>query len=230
VRSWRRLKAELAYKREKRKKKTASEPHPEFAGFCLVAVSALGLYCTLWPHNAGVAGAITGRALLRGIGESAVVMWGLLSYRGVLLILRHEDRQPWRFLLVDLLLLVALCAFLSGFTALAHFQTNLGGALGKATFGVFEQLLGFYGGLFLAFVTVAAFALWRSGRGPRDVIQFLTTTLVNDWREWRSARSIEQAKTAAPVPKKPLPKVKPSSAPATSPALSAAEKPVVKVQ
>ena len=55
---WRRLKAKIAYRREKAKAKAT----PEFAGFCLSAASLLGVYCTVWPKHSGVAGAMLARA------------------------------------------------------------------------------------------------------------------------------------------------------------------------
>ena len=111
MRRWRRMKAQLAYRREKKKRK--AESHPEFAGFCLIAVAVLGVYCTFWPKHAGVAGLYTKGFLSKGIGQATYLLWFLVGYRGAKLLLNREDRQPWRFLLVDFFLLASVCSLLT---------------------------------------------------------------------------------------------------------------------
>ena len=105
---WRRFKARLAYRREKKKEKVHS---PELSGFCLLTVSLLVLYCILFPRHAGVIGAMIARSCSRSFGQGAYLLCALIAYRGVKLLLHREDRRPWRYVLVDALLLVA-CVFI----------------------------------------------------------------------------------------------------------------------
>src|SRR6266700_3632925 len=124
--NWRRFKAKIAYRRERAKTRTT----PEFAGFCLSAVSVLGFYCTLWPKHAGVAGAMLACAMLRAFGLGSHLLWALIGYRGLRLIFHREDRRPWRYVLVDGLLVVAFCALLTSFGGL-FLDKNFGGYSGK---------------------------------------------------------------------------------------------------
>src|SRR5262245_12287855 len=114
--NWRRLRARIAYRKDSAKTKRRSSP--EFAGFCLSAASALGFYSTVWPKHAGVAGAMLARGILRAFGQGSYLLWGLLAYRGVRLILHREERRPWRYVLVDGLLVLAACALLTAFGTL----------------------------------------------------------------------------------------------------------------
>src|SRR5579863_3905027 len=124
---WRRLKARIAYRREKKKEKVHS---PEFSGFCLLALSLLGLYCTLLPRHAGVAGAMIARTGSRSLGQVTYLLWALIAYRGIKLLLHREDRRPWRYVLVDALLLAAACSLIACF-GLIFLDINPGGYLGK---------------------------------------------------------------------------------------------------
>jgi DNA segregation ATPase FtsK/SpoIIIE, S-DNA-T family len=227
MKSWRRMKAQLAYKREKKKKKE-SVAVPEFSGFCLISIALLGLFCTLWPRHSGVAGAYTARAMIRGLGQASYLLWFLLGYRGVRLLVNREDRRPWRYLLVDGLLVTSFTAFITSFGILL-LDLNPGGILGKTLFGLLSDMFGRWGGFFISGFAVGALVMWRSGRRPRDVIAWLTTHLSHDWNEWREARAKEKVRAAAEIPKKkPLPKVLPAPAARSGGDVAVLEKPLVR--
>src|SRR5438552_12549835 len=156
--NWRRLRARMAYRREKIKHQSS----PEFSGFCLTAVSLLGFYCTVWPRHAGVAGAMLARGVLRAFGQGSFLLWALLGYRGVRLLIHHEDRRPWRYVLVDGILVVATCALVSSFGIL-FLDNNPGGYSGKFASQFFVRLFGRWGGLFISSAALAAVLMWRSG-------------------------------------------------------------------
>src|SRR5438552_19089274 len=103
--------ARITYRKDKAK--TRHRATPEFAGFCLSAISILGFYCTLWPRHSGVAGAMLARGILRAFGQGSYILWLLLGYRGFRLIAHQEDRRPWRYIFVDGLLVVSACALFS---------------------------------------------------------------------------------------------------------------------
>ncbi len=203
--NWNRLQGRVAYKRERSKKASS----PEFPGFCLIAISLLGLYCTIWPNNSGPAGNHVARAVTKAFGQGAYALWILLGYRGVRLIFHRETRRPLRYLFVDVLLLLAGCALLTTFGAI-FLDMNFGGYAGKFTSGFFMQFFGKGGGLFISLALVGGLLLWRSGTRPGQFFAWLWQHLVLDWREWRQAVHIEKTKAQEPVPvKKAMPKVMP---------------------
>src|SRR5260221_10746716 len=108
---WRRFSARNAYRKDKAK--STHKASPEFAGFCLSAVSLLGYYCTIWPRHSGVAGAMLARSVLKAFGQGSFLLWALIGYRGFRLIFNKEDRRPWRYVFVDALLLVAATGLLT---------------------------------------------------------------------------------------------------------------------
>src|SRR6185437_8260741 len=208
TRGWRRWKTRMAYRREK-KRKTQEAASPEFAGFCLLAISFLGLYCSVFPHHAGMAGAYTTRALSRAFGQCQYLLWFLIGYRGFRLILNREDRRPWRYLLVDLLLLAAACCLVSSFGGI-FLGLNPGGYLGKISDATLSQLFGRGGAFFIAGFVLAALILWRSGTRPRQAMAWIEARLAADWKEWREAVSVQKSRSAQPPERKPLPKVMPA--------------------
>ncbi len=203
--SWSRSQSRVAYRREKTKAKQKSSP--EFAGFCLIALSLLGFYCTLWPVHSGVAGAMVARAVTRSFGKGSFVLWGLLAYRGARLIFNKEERRPWRYILVDALLVVASCALLTSF-GLIFLDKNFGGYSGKLLSTIFNNLFGRWGGLFISSVVLGAVIMWRSGTRPAHLMQWFWQHMLNDWREWRQTVQIQKSKAQdQPVLKKAMPKV-----------------------
>jgi S-DNA-T family DNA segregation ATPase FtsK/SpoIIIE len=206
---WRRLKAKIAYRREKMK------TTPEFAGFCLSAVSALGFYCTLWPKHAGVAGEMLARAVLRAFGHGSYLLWALIGYRGTRLIFHREERRPWRYVLVDGLLVLAFCALLTSFGGL-FLDKNFGGYSGKFAAQLFKEFFGRWGGFFISSVVMVAVLMWRSGTRPAKLVNWLWVRLANDWREWRQTVQIHKAKALEPKAPKPMPKVMPKIGPTPS--------------
>jgi DNA segregation ATPase FtsK/SpoIIIE, S-DNA-T family len=205
--NWRRLKAKIAYRREKMKERSS----PEFSGFCLAAIGLLGVYCTVWPKHAGVAGAMLARGTLRAFGQGSYLLWALVGYRGIRLILHREDRRPWRYILVDGLLVLAACALLTSFGSV-FLDKNYGGYSGKFASQFFVNLFGRWGGLFISSVILVAVAMWRSGRRPGELARWAWQRLVNDWREWQQAIHIQKAKAQEPREQKPMPKVMPKIA------------------
>lgn len=208
--NWRRLESRVAYRKDRNKK---SLP-PEFSGFCLLTLSVLGLFCTSWPKHSGVAGAILARVVLKAFGQAAFALWALLAYRGFKLIFHREERRPWRYLFVDLLLLLAGSAFLTSFGAI-FFEMNPGGLAGKFVSRLFLQYFGRWGGFLISLAIVGGLLLWRSGTRPGHFFAWCFQHLVTDWQEWRHAVQEHKLKpkpsllSAEPGVKKPMPKVMP---------------------
>ncbi len=205
--NWRRLKARIAYRREKAK--TKHRASPEFSGFCLAVVSVLGFYCTLWPRHSGVAGAMLARSVLRAFGQGSYLLWALLGYRGARLISHREDRRPWRYVLVDAILVVSACALLTSFGVL-FIDKNPGGYSGKFASQLFNELFGRWGGFFISSAALVAVLMWRSGTRPAHLVQWFWLRLLADWHEWRQTIHIQKAKAQEPAPKKAMPKVLPT--------------------
>jgi len=205
MRSWRRLKAQLAYRREKKKEKVH---RPEVPGFFLTAASLLGFYCLILPRHSGVAGAMIARSFTRAFGQGAYLIWLMAGYRGVRLLFHREERRPWRYVLVDALLLVAACALISSFGSI-FLDINPGGYIGKAAAVTLTQMFGRWGALLISLFTLGGLFLWRSGKKPRDLMVWIWTRLVNDWHEWRRELSVEKSRVQQPAPRKSLPKVMP---------------------
>lgn len=204
--SWRRLKARLTSRQQKAK--TSHHAAPEFSGFCLTAFCVLGLYCTLWPRHAGGGGMMLARSMLRAFGQAVYLFWALVGYRGLRLILHREERRPWRYVLVDGLLVLAACALATSF-GMIFIDKNPGGYAGKFTAQLFTDLFGRWGGLFLSAAVLAAVLMWRSGTRPGELLRWLWQRLVSDWREWRQAVQVEKANAVEPAPRKALPKIMP---------------------
>ena len=202
---------------------------PEFAGFVLSACAILGFYCLIYPHSAGTAGAMWVRILTKGLGEAgSYFLFTLVGYRGARLLFRREKRRPWRYVLVDLLLLAAFCSLVTTFSAI-FLEINPGGFLGKAAAQFLTPLFGRWGALLISVFVGAGLFMWRSGSRPIDVVHWVWQHLSNDWREWRQSASIERERAKDPTRKKPLPKVavKRDEKPAAPPAV--ARPPVVKI-
>jgi len=215
-RSWRHLRAKSSYRRDRSKRKPVS---PEFSGFCLVGISLLGLYCTIFSSDAGKVGHIVAKGLANAVGQGSYLLWGMIAYRGLRLIFHQENRRPWRYLFPDMLILAVFCTFLSGFGQIL-LKLNPGGYVGLVGFQFLSNFFGRGGGLFVAFFALGGLLIWRAGARPREVFAWLSEQIRHDWSEWREAVAIEKAKVKDGVPKKPMPKVAPKSAdvlPATRP-------------
>jgi S-DNA-T family DNA segregation ATPase FtsK/SpoIIIE len=205
--NWRRLKSKIAYRRERAK----AQATPEFSGFCLAAIGVLGTYCILWPKHSGVAGAMLARATLRSFGQGSYLLWILLGYRGVRLIMHKEDRRPWRYIFVDVILVFSACALLTSFGIL-FLGKNPGGYSGKFAAQLFVELFGRWGGFFISTVVLGAVLMWRSGTRPAQVMNWFWQRMIIDWREWRQTVQIHKAKKLEPREPKPMPKVMPNIA------------------
>lgn len=218
-RALRRLRAKIGYRREK-KRRTAA---PEFSGFCLTVAAVLGFYCSFFPRRSGVLGAMVARGFFRAFGQAGLLLWFFVGYRGFRLLFRREERRPWRYVLVDALLLAGVCSFFSSFGAL-FLGVNPGGIVGKAFSRFLTHLFGPWGAFFLSLAILGALILWRSGQRPGNALAWIGRRLAGDWDEWRQAMAQEKSRPSLPAPRKPLPKVMPSSA-----AAGPVEKPVVRV-
>jgi S-DNA-T family DNA segregation ATPase FtsK/SpoIIIE len=183
---------------------------PEFAGFCLTAASILGYYSLLFPSHAGIAGSMLVRMMTRAIGYAgSYVFWTLAGYRGLRLLLRREARRPWRYVLVDLLLIAAICAVVSSFGAI-FLDINPGGYAGKSLAQILTQGFGRWGALFVSISVATGLFLWRSGQRPIDLVHWISGQLMNDWREWRQTAAHQRQKDREPIKmKKAMPKVVP---------------------
>jgi len=207
--NWRRLRSRIAYRREKAK--TKHHASPEFSGFCLSVISLLGFYCTVWPRHSGVAGAMLARGILRAFGEGSFLLWALLGYRGARLIFHREDRRPWRYVLVDGILVLSACALITTMGTI-FLDKNLGGYSGKFSAQLLDGLFGRWGGFFMSGAVLIAVLMWRSGTRPAHVAQWFWLHLIADWREWRQTVQIQKSKAAEPTPPKAMPKVMPKIA------------------
>ncbi len=201
--------------RRARKKFSARIPKgvilPELAGFVLSAGAALGFYCLIFPKNSGVAGVMIARTLLLSFGTAgSYFLCAGIGYRGIRLLFRREKRNPWRYVMVDLLLLAAICALVSSFGAI-FLGLNPGGYTGKSLTQVLTQLFGRWGALLISVSMTGALFLWRSGTKPMDVVNWVLGHVASDWREWRQSASIAKEKSRELRLKKPLPKVLPAS-------------------
>ncbi|MFA5975624.1 MAG: DNA translocase FtsK 4TM domain-containing protein [Elusimicrobiota bacterium] len=214
LRTWRHFKAKLSSRKSKYKEAIT----PEFAGFCLAAVAILGVYCTVRPQHSGVLGAMTARSVSRGVGQAALLLWFFIGYRAFRLLFRREDRHPWRYVLVDAVLLAAVCFFLSAFGE-RFLDINPGGYLGKASHLFFSHLLGKGGSFLLSAAVLGALLLWRCGQKPGVVMTWIGQRLLHDWQEWRQAVGQAKEKPATTL-RKALPKALPGSM----------EKPVVRAR
>jgi DNA segregation ATPase FtsK/SpoIIIE, S-DNA-T family len=203
--NWRRTRKHLKAKLPK-----SSVVLPEFSGFLLIAASVLGIYSLIFPHNAGTAGTMLARTLTRSFGPvGSYFLWFLVGYRGLRLVFRREKRRPWRYVMVDALLIVGLCAFATSFGTI-FMSENPGGYMGKSVAQVFSQLFGRWGALLLSTFLVAALFLWRAGKRPMDLVNWIWNSISADWREWRQAAAIRRERIKeAPAPRKALPKVPP---------------------
>jgi len=181
---------------------------PLLAGFILLCLSILGFYSTLFTHRAGVAGAKLAWLTSQALGQGAYLLWALIGYRAIRLLAHREDRRPWRYLLVDGLLQVSVCAFLFMFGAL-FLDLNPGGIVGKSIGQQFTLLFGPIGGMVLSILLMAAIWIWRSEQHPKEWALRLWGLLSSDWVQWRHALAEEKEKKQKPVAKKPLPKVLP---------------------
>jgi len=195
----------------RRKRKSADSSSPGFAGFCLLAVASLGLYCVLFPLDAGTAGALVARSTLRTLGWGAYAFWAILGYRGLRLILHRENRRPWRYILVDFLLLGFFCALLSSLGPILV-DKNFGGLVGKAVSGFFATLFGHWGSLFLITAFTSGILFWRLNRHPGELLLWVWNRLKADWEEWRlaaeAARVAKESKgPVTTAPRKSLPKI-----------------------
>jgi S-DNA-T family DNA segregation ATPase FtsK/SpoIIIE len=204
VTPWRRIK-----KRFEARVAKSSVVLPEFSGFCLTAAAVLGLYSLTLPRNAGLAGAMLVRFMTRTFGiAGSYFLCALILYRGFRLLVRQEKRRPWRYVMVDVLLVVDFCAFLTCFGAI-FLDLNPGGYLGRSLAGVATQMFGRWGALLIASFVGGALLMWRSGTKPMDLVAWIWSHLRNDWKEWRQSAALQRQRAQEPARKKPLPKVLP---------------------
>ncbi len=105
------------------------------------------------------------RGVLRGFGQGSFLLWALIGYRGFRLIFHKEDRRPWRYVLVDGLLVLSACALLTSIGGI-FLDKNPAAYSGKFSAQLFGELFGRWGGLFISCVLMGAVLMWRSGTRP----------------------------------------------------------------
>jgi S-DNA-T family DNA segregation ATPase FtsK/SpoIIIE len=177
-----------------------------FTGFFLLGFSFLGFYCSFFPSHAGTAGTLLARASARAFGEGAYLAWFLIAYRGFRLIFHRESRKPWRYVLVDVLLMAAACSFLSAFGQI-FLSINPGGHAGRFFNSTLAGLFGRWGAFFIAGFGVLTVILWRRGVTPGEFISWLQGRIRGDWNEWRREVAVEKERVRQPAKKKSLPRV-----------------------
>ena len=87
------------------------------------------------------------RGILRTFGWGAYVFWGVLGYRGLRLIFHQENRRPWRYILVDVLVIAVFCSLLSSLGPILV-DKNFGGLVGKGIINFLTVLFGTLGRAF----------------------------------------------------------------------------------
>jgi DNA segregation ATPase FtsK/SpoIIIE, S-DNA-T family len=204
--NWRRTKKQLKAKLPKTKIVL-----PEFSGFVLIGVATLGFYSLLQPHASGDFGRMLVQTLTKSFGKfGSYFLWTLVGYRGLRLVFRREKRRPWRYVLVDAFLLAGICVFATSFGQVFLDGLNSGGYTGKALAQIFGQLFGRWGSLLISTFLVSALFLWRAGKRPMDLLNWIGNSIAADFREWRQAIAIRQERAKElPLPRKGLPKVLP---------------------
>jgi len=209
------------------------------AGACLLALALLGFYCISFPTQAGGLGRKIAQGSMIFCGQAAYLFFALVLYRGLRLVLHRENRDPWRYVLVDGLLFVSFCGLISSAGTLL-FGANYGGVIGKSLHVFLTQAFGKWGSFLTTAITFFGVLLGRAGARPANVVNWLRTQLAADWQAWRE--SVAQQKVQKPsvpvAPRKVIAadkpeKAKPASAPSLTPppAIPAfsAEPPIVRV-
>jgi len=181
----------MTSKRSAKSKSTAKSYSPEFYGCLLLAISIFSEFSVLFHPHAGTAGKLLARFSFHAFGQITHLFWFLLAYRGIRLVMHKENREPWRYIFVDLFLFAVTCSFASGFGQL-FLKLNIAGYLGKGTHTLLMQFFGAWGSLFLSGTTVGLILLLRLGHKPREIAQLLWNRLKTDFTEWKSAVETER--------------------------------------
>jgi S-DNA-T family DNA segregation ATPase FtsK/SpoIIIE len=152
---------------------------------------------------------LVARAMLRTFGWGAYALWLQLEYRGLRLIFHKENRQPWRYVLVDVFLLAVFSALVSSF-GMALVDKNFGGLLGKGISSFLMEMFGRVGSLMVLSALMGGILLWRMNKSPSALLLLIWERLKADWQEWRQAAALHRAERnvpEVPVRTKALPKV-----------------------
>ena len=112
------------------------------------------------------------RVVLTAFGQGAYLLWALIGYRGVRLIFHREERRPWRYVLVDALVLIAACAFMTSF-GLIFVGKNPGGHAGKFSAQFFERMFGRGGGLFISVTALGGRPHVAFGTRPGELAHWI---------------------------------------------------------
>ncbi len=196
-----------------RSKKSRSSRLPA-VGMGILALSALGLYCVLFPSGSWGKPIKTFMSTAFGVGRFFFPL--LTGYAG----LRLSLVRPWpqgalRFSLWSGLFVFGV-TFASLFSQLAY-QVNAGGVLGLAGAGFLSRLFGLPGAWLMTFSAIAILTAAMIRVSPIHLAEHLFSRLRADWAEWTAARkeprtrrdSVVKARAVvAPVPvDRPVPLV-----------------------
>jgi len=177
----------------RRRKTPPVKSSPELAGVCLLVLSFIGFYCVFFPSQSGTLGQIIAKGSLRIFGQAVYPLFALIFYRGCRLLLHRENREPYRYVLVDGLLLASFCSLIASFGILV-IGSNYGGLVGKGIHQLLTQMFGKWGALFSSSVLFSGVLLWRSGAKPVQIVNWLSEQLKADWQSWRESMAQQQIK------------------------------------
>jgi S-DNA-T family DNA segregation ATPase FtsK/SpoIIIE len=103
-------------------------------------------------------------------------------------------RRPKALPLILSLLLFGCVLVLFTLVGEAVWLENHGGVIGQAGQALFHRLFGLVGSWIIVGGLIATFTILLAGMSPGDVLSKFKDLLINDWREWRSARLSPPAK------------------------------------
>ncbi|MBP9127930.1 MAG: DNA translocase FtsK 4TM domain-containing protein [Elusimicrobia bacterium] len=208
------MKLMARYRLSARSAKKGRSSRRPVVGMVLLAVSALGLYCVLFPS--GLWGKPIKGFLSTAFGVGRFLFPVLTGYLGFRLALARPWPQGalryslWSGLFVFGVTLASL------FSQLAY-QVNAGGVLGLAGAGFLSRLFGLPGAWLVTFSALCLLTAALIRVSPIHLAEHLVARLRQDWQEWTAARkdprtrrdSVVKARAVvAPVPvDRPIPLV-----------------------
>ncbi len=180
----------------------------EVVGLLLCAAGAAAFYSVLFPAGEWGSSIKAGLAWSVGAGRFLVPLW--VMYLG----LRFAWPKPWPFAFLRVACWVSLLFFFSVFSTLfgqAVFKLNYGGAAGLAGEAFFHRLFGLPGSWLAVFVGGALSLCGILKMTPIQAVQWIFQRLSADLQEW------EKARQERPLPRPPVVKPRPLSAPPAEP-------------
>lgn len=167
----------------KTKKKTSS--HFPTVGVLLMAVSAVALYCVLFPS--GLWGKPIKTFLATGFGWGRYFVPILTGYVG----LRLALSRPWAHGVLRTVLWSALCFFGISFVSLfseVAYHANAGGVVGLAGSVFLSRLFGTPGAWLVSLMSIGLLSAALARVSPVLLAEKVWFRLRADWDEWNRAR------------------------------------------